>query len=282
MKVDPKFIAIVANTSYPKWYKGKLRSIKHVDKVRGDLALEFARYAKESGYQVVIVDGKSSKTFYKELSGIEQVKVIRRQVVKRSPNKRIGIKIASKVFGVKVIVSSEPEKLSILDSIPLIVMPILNNEAEIVVPKRDTKLFKSTHPQYMYESETEANKLYNEILRTNNLLKTNSSDLDMFFGPRVFRNDSKIISLFMKKYHILSSQYFDSEEWSDTLYFPIVLALKKGLRVKSVTIPFSYPKIQKENEEKLAKDVFFEKRKAQRLGLLVELLHFIHFIGIKK
>src|SRR3989344_767514 len=273
MHFDPKSVAIIVNTSYPKWYKGKLRSIRHLDKVRGDLALEFVRHAKELGYQAVIVDGKSSKTFYKELSGIEQIRVIRRRAARRSPNKRIGIKIASKIFGIKVIVSSEPEKLSILDSVSLIVRPILEGQAEIVVPKRDTKLFESTHPRYMYESETEANKLYNEILRTSDLLKAGSPDLDMFFGPRAFSNDSRIMSLFMKKYHILSSEYFDSEEWSNTLYFPIVLALKKGLRVKNVVVPFSYPKIQKENEEKLAKDVFFEKRKAQRLGLLVELLH---------
>ena len=38
----------------------------------------------------------------------------------------------------------------------------------------------------------------------------------------------------------------------------------------------------KQNEEKSAKYVFFEKRRAQRLGLLVELLHFMSYIKKEK
>lgn len=38
-RFNPTPLAIAATTSYPKWYRGKLRSIKHTDKVRGDLAL---------------------------------------------------------------------------------------------------------------------------------------------------------------------------------------------------------------------------------------------------
>ncbi len=279
MRIDPKSIAIATITYFPKWYKGTLKSIKHTDKIRGDLALESCKSAAKLGYQMVVVNGGSSKTFAKELSSIKGIIVIRRRGKKRSPGKRMGIRIASKLPGVKVIVISEAEKVSIVtDCIPQIVEPIINDLADVVVPKREQNLFKSTYPQYMFESEMEGNKIYNEVLTANNLLRSNLESLDMFFGPRAFRNDPKIISLFMKRYHILSSEYFDSEEWSNTLYFPIILALKKGFVVKSITVPFSYPKIQKENEEKNAKDMFFEKRKTQRLGLLIELLHFISFI----
>lgn len=279
MHFDPRSVAIATITYFPKWYKGTLKSIKHTDKVRGDLALESCKSAAKLDYQMIVVNGESSKTFSKELSGIKGIIVVRRRGKKRSPGKRMGIKIASKLPGVKVIVISEAEKVSIVtDCIPQIAEPIINGLADVVVPKREQSLFKSTYPEYMFESEMEGNKIYNEVLMANNLLNPHLENLDMFFGPRAFRNDPKIISLFMKKYHILSSEYFDSEEWSNTLYFPIILALKKGFAVKSITVPFSYPKIQKENEEKNAKDMFFEKRKAQRLGLLVELLHFVNFI----
>lgn len=277
--LDPKLVAIAVTTYYPKWYKGKLRSIKHTDKVRGDLALEFIRSAKKLGYQTVVVDGKKPKTFYKELCSIGNIHILIRRGSKRLSAKRQAIKVASKLNGVKIIFLCEPEKLSLVKRcIPFIVKPILEDEADIVLPKRDEGLFKSSYPEYMYESETEGNKLCNEILRTNGLLNKNFSDYDMFFGPRAFKNNPRIISMFMKKYKILPTEYFDVDEWSNSLYFPIIVALKRKLRVQTVTVPFSYPETQKENEEVGAKEVFLEKRKIQRLGLLAELLRFVSFI----
>ena len=49
-----------------------------------------------------------------------------------------------------------------------------------------------------------------------------------------------------------------------------------------LALPFVYPKIQKENEEKGARELFLEKRRSQRLGLLVELLHFISYLEKNK
>lgn len=279
---DPKSVAVAATTYYPKWYRGRLKSVKHTDKVRGDLALEFVRTAKKLGYQIVVVNGKAPSTFYKELCNIGKINILRRRGKKRSPAKRQAVKAASKLVGVKVIVLSEPEKVSFLtECMQYVINPILENRVDIILPKRNEELFKSTYPDYMYESEAEGNKLYNEILRTNGLINNNSSDYDMFFGPRVFKNDPKIVSLFMRRHNVLSSEYFDVDEWSNALYFPVLLAFKKGLRVQSVTVPFLYPKLQKKNEEADAKEIFLEKRKAQRLGLLVELLRFISFIQKK-
>ena len=136
----------------------------------------------------------------------------------------------------------------------------------------------------MYESEVEANKIFNEILRIQGLLSSHDDDLDMFFGPRIFRNDKKIISLFMKKYFLSSLQssftkdFFDVEDYSNVLYFSIVLGLKKHFRIKGITIPFVYPKLQKENEEKGERALFLEKRKNQRLSILIELLHFVNYL----
>ncbi len=287
--IDPSFVAFAIITSYPRWYKGKRRSTKHIDKIRGDLALEFLKIASNKGFQVVVVDGKSTKTFYKELAKIPKILVKRRFGTKRSPGRRKAIKIASNLDGVKVICMSEPEKLSLLnDCMPLIVLPLLNDKADVVVPKRDEKLFKETYPHYMYESEKEGNSFYNEVLRTNGLLSPGEEDLDMFFGPRAFRHISSVRPLFMKRYIVNASnlsfteEYFDTEEFSNTLYFPITLAIKKKLRVQSVTVPFEYHKNQKENEEKGARELFLEKRKTQRLELLVELLHFVSFLNQNK
>lgn len=285
LNFDPKSVAFASITYFPKWYTGPLRSIKHIDKIRGDLTVEFCKKAREKGYHVVIVDGQSTYTFKKAISKIHGVKLVKRRAKKRSPNKRQAILLASKIPGVKVIIQTEAEKLSIVtDCAPIMVEPLLRNEADIVVPKRESRLFKETYPPYMFDSEVEGNKLYNEALRAYGLLTADHEDLDIFFGPRAFRNDKSIISLFMKRYHIdthnlsFPSTYFDLEELSNAQFFPIILALKKKLHVMSVAVPFSYPGVQKENEEKGERELFLEKRKAQRLSLIVELLHFLSYL----
>jgi len=110
---------------------------------------------------------------------------------------------------------------------------------------------------------------------------SDTGEFDMFFGPKAFYNTAKIKSLFMKKYSFKIEKssakpgFFDLEDYSNSLYFPVVLALLKGYKVKSVEIPFKYPKIQKENEEKGSRNLFIEKRENQRLSLIIELIYFI-------
>lgn len=286
--INPQEIAIVLITYYPKWYKGVLRSIKHTDKVRGDLALEFLKKATKDGYQIVLVDGKSSKTFRQELTNFESIKLLRRRSKKRSPNKRMAIKLATKLENVKVIILSEPEKTSLLDFIPEITKPILEGNADIVCPKREQKHFKSSYPDYMYEFETEGIKIYNEALFAHGLLTSETADMDNFFGPRIFRNEKQIVNLFLSRYifrtskYVLDSKLMGPDEHSNVQAFPIIQALKKHMKVVSVEIPFVYPRLQKENEEAAAQDTFVEKRKLQRLSLLVDLFHFLSFLDKNK
>lgn len=278
-------IAVVSITFFPKWYRGRVKSIKHTDKIRGDLALEAIKKASDIGYQVVIVDGKSSASFRKELGAINNIHVIKRRSLKRSPARRMGYKKTVGLHDVKVIVTTEAEKVSfITDCLPLTAAPILKSEADIVVPKRDEELFKKTYPDYQFESETEGNKLYNEYLRSHHLLPENFDDIDIFFGPRAFANNRKILSIFIRRIKLrlghlkIESKIYDPEEYSNAQFFPIVLAAKKGLRIKSVKVPFKYPLIQKENEEMGVRELFLAKRKMQELVILVELMHFFNYM----
>lgn len=274
-------VAIAIICFYPGWYRGKLRSIKHTDKIRGDLALQFINSAL-SVCQVIVVDGKSARSFRKTLSQIPKLNLILRRSIKRSPSKRQAFKKASQIEGVKAIVATEPEKISLLKSLDNITKPILEGKVDIVIPKRQEDLFAQTYPKYMYESEIEGNQLYNEQLKANNLLK-NDESFDFFFGPRVLKNEPKVLRLFMKKFNLkvtskrIPQQFLDPEELSNASFFPIILALKRKLKVKSVEISFTYPKLQKENEEIGSPELFLEKRRNQRLGLLLELIHFLSF-----
>jgi hypothetical protein len=282
-KFDPASVAFTLITFYPKWHKGKLRSITDTDKIRGDLALEFIQKASSVGYQVVVVDGKSAKTFRQELKKFPNIKATGRGGFKRSPAKRKAFKIASRLPGVKAIIATEAEKVSLIDFAEKLAQPVLDNRADIVIPKREDELFASTYPDYMYESETEGNRLYLEQLKAHGLLK-NGQSYDLFFGPRVLANKPIVLNLFLRKsFSKLESksedkQYFDPEEYANAQFFPIVYALKKKLRIESVEIPFVYPKLQKENETKGARSYFEEKRKAQKMGILLELMHLLNYL----
>lgn len=281
---NPKFIAFALITYYPGWYKGRLNNLSHTDKIRGDLALEFINKAVSKNYQVVIVDSKDSKIFLKELLKLKgKAKIIKRQSVQSSPAKRQAFIAASKLPDARVIIATEPEKTSLIDSIPAITKPILEDKADIVVAKRNDKLFRQSFPDYMYCLETEGNKLYNKQLKLHHLLLDQDDELDMFFGPRAFTNTAKNLKLFTKNYlrsvkNIPKETLFDPEKYSNTIFFPIVAALKNGLRVISVEIPFIYPESQKMNESIGAKDFFVAKRRNQKLSMLKELKYLLMYL----
>lgn len=287
--LQPDVIAITCSTYYPNWYQGPLRSIHHTDKIRGDLDLEFIEKALNKGYFMIVTDGLSTKTFQKKLRSFNNphLYVLKRKTLGRSAARRLAFSRAAKIPGVKAIIYSEAEKVSLLDFIPQIIKPIISGDADMVIPKRETKLFESTYPLYMVESEEEGNMLYNEYLHLHGLLPK-EEQLDMFFGPRVFGVNKRILSLFYARNryqvgpHVLNEHYFNPEELSDALFFPVVVALKRKLKVTSVSIPFRYPLLQKQNEELGQRKFFEEKRKMQRLSLLVELMHFLNYLDRQK
>ncbi|HSA84089.1 MAG TPA: hypothetical protein VLF20_04350, partial [Patescibacteria group bacterium] len=64
--------------------------------------------------------------------------------------------------------------------------------------------------------------------------------------------------------------------------FPLVNAFKKKLRVAIVEVPFSYPRLQKENEEVGQRELFIAKRNLQRVSILIDLMHFLSFLKKNK
>lgn len=285
--IEPKKIAFAVITSYPKWYRGKLRSIKHTHKIRGDLAIEFAEKVSEAGYHLVIADKDSPMTFLKELQSILPIKIIRRKLDGSGSGKRLAIGRAVKIPGVEVIMLCEPEKISIVTTcLDQIVTPILEGKADIVVPKRDDELFKMTYPRYMYDSEIEANNIYNEALYSAKILPKKMPALDWFFGPRAFRNNKKIAALFRRTFVFTGISMFDKiynpDTYSNTVFFPVVMALKRRFRVMQVEIPFRYPHLQKENEDVGEKALFIEKRKMQRVSILIDLMHLLSYLDKRK
>ncbi len=272
-RLKPESIAVVELTLYPSWYPGDVRSIGDTDKVRGDLALESIAGGVTEGYHMVVADGGSSFAFQEELSAFPEISFVRRQEQGRGAGRRQGFKAASATPEVEAILRVEPEKVSVVgEFIPQIMRPILEGEADIVVPKRNPELHQRTYPTYQWESEVAANKRYNDLLHKTGLLPTDQF-LDIFFGPVAFRNAPAVLQLFLERYNFTLPtltgirRFVEPENWSDGYFFSVVKALHQGLKVASVEVDFKYPEKQKQNEETTAQgaiDEFVAKRAQQK------------------
>jgi len=278
---DPKTIVVVTATLYPRWYRGRPREPLTEDKVRGDLALRTLLAAKQRGFQIALVDGGSSYEFLQALDKYNIPFEMQKEKGLQSLARRQALETAQSLLGVKVICQTEPEKISIISQcLNRASVPILKNEADIVVPKRTEASF-ATYPNYQARAEKKANKLYNQILRTHGLLDKDEPDIDFWFGVRVFANRPDVVELFTRQYQFRPAQIalhkiIQPEAYSNALFFPVVMALKAGFRVKTVEVPYRHPPEQTEFEKENLK--FSRKRDIQRRTIITELIHFIRFL----
>lgn len=242
-----------------------------VGKVRGDLAIEMLREAKKKNFQIILIDAGSPKVFLKEITKIG-IKVIRSKNQALSPSRQQGFKLASKMKGVKVICWLEPEKVSIpKDCLPQAVLPILNNQADIIIPKRGKTAF-STYPSFQAKIEEVANKKWNSILKKHKLLSKEAEELDIWFGPKFFKNDPKLINIFQKSYQF-KDKIQKMDIWSNAIIFPIICALKLGYRVVSTKVHYEHPKQQTAVEKNSG--IMRRKRQIQYQSILSTTEYFI-------
>lgn len=278
---NPESIVVVTAIFYPRWYEGEPRKPLTADKVRGDLTIKTLVAARNQGFQLALVDGGSSEEFRKTLNGLGITFQMQREKGPAGPARRQALEFAQNLRGARVLCQTEPEKVSVIfDCLGLASIPILEDEADIVIPRRDEASF-STYPEYQAKSEKRANRLYNKILRAHGLLGKNDPDLDFWFGLRVFANKPEVVKLFREQYEFRRTptalhKIVKPDAYSNVIFFPIVAALDKGLRVKTVEVPYRHPPEQTEFEKENLE--FNRKRDIQRRAIVTELVHFIKFL----
>lgn len=273
--IEGKAIAFVTSTLYPFWYQGILKNNspaqEKIDKIRGDLALQMLSEAQKKGIQIILIDAGSSEAFIKKITRIG-INVIHSKNKALSPSRQYGYKIASKTKGVKVICWLEPEKVSIpRDCLSQAVLPLLRDKADIVIPKRSNTAF-ATYPSFQAKIEKNANKQWNNILKKHKILSKKAEDLDIWFGPKFFKNDPKLIDIFQKRYQF-KEKIQKMDIWSNSIIFPIITALKKGYRVISVKVDYKHPKIQTAIEDNST--LMMKKRRVQYRSILSTTEYFI-------
>lgn len=276
-EVNARSIGIATTTFYRNWYPGEVREEHNIDKIRGDLAIQMLREATQKGFQVAVVDGGSSDAFK---GALEAMNITPHPERERgmSGSRRQAFKEVSSLDGVKVIAWAEPEKVSIVrDCLPGAVKPILEGEADIVIPKRDAAAF-ATYPDYQVTYEQRANGLWNSILRKHGFLAQGEEDLDVWFGPRFFKNDPAVLEIFLDKYQFEKRDnkldiVANPELWPNALFLPVVTALHNGLRVVSVPVHYQHPPEQTAIE--VDNDTFRRKRDVQYKNIIVTTMHLI-------
>lgn len=261
------FVSLATATFYPLW------PVDEVDKVRGDLAIETMNEIKRKGFSLFISDGGSSDRFISKISGLG-CNVYKQKNHGLSASRRQALTLASLKKGSLALVLFEPEKLSFIkDFLIKSVQPILENKADLVVLKREEKSFLS-YPDYQALSEKHLNSILSSLMI--NTLEKNErpippgiNNIDFLFGPKIILNKPHILDLFLDKYtgkNLSNEKKFQCEIWANVSFFPLIVALYKGLKVASIPISYLHPTSQTLLESN--NPLFIRKREYQFKALL--------------
>jgi hypothetical protein len=197
------------------------------------------------GHRVVIVDGSPDpiiRTSFYEIGANVYNQVTVGMGGSRRELFTLGARFDSNFF-----IWLEPEKVDLIRWISVITQPILDGNAEIVVPKR-TEVGWSSYPVSQMHSEKEANRIFAD---------ETGSFLDVMFGPVAFSR--KALPIFEecnpKKSFGVTDGYIQQTA--------VMVALDRELNVFSQVVDFFYPPVQKYEEETILKDVMAKKRQSQ-------------------
>lgn len=225
------------------------------------------------GLPLYISDGGSSESFLSEISNLGY-KIYRQKNRGLSAGRRQTLTQASLKKGSLAIVLFEPEKVSFIkDCLIKSVQPILETQAVIVVPKRDEKSFLS-YPDHQASSEKLLNSfmasmIINTLKKKGEPIPLEINDIDFSFGPKVILNKPHILDLFLDKYtskNLSDERKFQCEVWGNALFFPLFVALYKGLKIISLPISYFHPTSQTLLESN--NPLFIRKREYQFKTLL--------------
>ncbi len=277
--IDTRSIAIATTTFYPYWRLGQENNKFKVEKIRGNLAIEMLKNAKKENFQVVLIDGGSSLEFQAEIVklGIQIYKQVESGM---SASRRQAFQKAAELSRVKVICWTEPEKVSYISKyLTKVLIPIFEGKADIVVPSRTAYSFQ-TYPSYQVYFEKKGNRLLNKILRDRGLLSTEDKDLDIWFGPKVFKNDKRVVDLFLEKFVSQNNNGLNGsmspDLWANTMVFPIVRALYKNFRVVGISVPYIHPSEQTAVE--IDQPMMVKKRQLQLKNVILNTKNYLQKI----
>lgn len=209
------------------------------DIIRAELAKKTVKETAKFGYEILVVDGGSSENFLEEIK--KRGAKVFQQTEKGIGNSRRQVNREAYQTQKEIVVWMEPEKHSFISDIEGAVQPILNAEADIIIPRR--KSLKSL-PKAQQHLEHFSNDYFREL---------SGLDFDVGSGFRLYKRS-------------LAPYFFNycgeyGGKW-EILIIPVLKALRDGARVSSVDLNYSHDKSQTEIEEK---DINFYRKRIEQL-----------------
>jgi hypothetical protein len=218
-----------------------------VEESRFILGLDACRQAARYGIRLILVDGsplEEIRTALQNAGKNRQGKSFVRVIPQVVPGKkgvalREAIRAALEEFdsaglacGHGVIAFQELEKVDMFRNWNSVVNHMAETGAEVVCPRREDSLFKSTYPIEQYYSETFGN-LYLDSLGS----KIGFPSIDWTVGPIALRCT-------LSKYWL----DFDGQIW-DAQLVPMLHAFLAGAKVTSFEIDYRHSELMKHQEE---------------------------------
>jgi hypothetical protein len=278
---DPGSVAYVMNVRYPTWRPGDVVS-NEIDQVRGNQALETIKKALAAGHKVIVGVASDNSPYFAEALSDSGAIIVRRDKPDKTNGFLLGLKRATKEHGVKAIMFMQPEKNGLINSAEELSRPIRENLADVVVPKRNDRLFKETIPKYMYDMETGNNVYARRLLKKLWLEKRKPEEpipdfdqIDYFFGTAMVSNDAEMLEKLFAVYEFTGKKGKEDVGRhipKEATFYPIESAIVEGCRILGVEVPFRYDETIKKNEEDNPEMI--TKREEQRRGLLVAMANF--------
>ena len=304
-------VAFVGATYVPTWTIE--RDATNADATRGHLVLENVKKLLSWGYQVVIIDGGSNPAFIEALQRLtsDDTDLTPRLTVHVDPEgnslskaQRKGYEVASTLSGAKVIMTTQPEKPFSYKDMRKFTLPILHNEADMVIPYRKSGL-KDYPPEQRY-FELAGNVAMSDALRQIGYhwtTKGHDDYLDIYNGTRIVKNDPELLQLLSVNYdesmldfysrlptdeehttilkqflqeaqargedippYESARSYFSPDKWFAALYGPVAAFAVHGKRILSVDTRYKHPKEQTKQET--GNPAFDRKRYQQYMAIV--------------
>lgn len=196
-----------------------------MDDIRVSLALKTCRAAREHGYKMIVVDGSPCEEFKAALRETG-AQVLDQQEPGMGQSRRECMK-AGLASDAQVLVWLEPEKYPLVSLLASCIQPVVDGEAKLVIPRRESL---ASYPRFQQWSEELGNLILGKITRR--------PDLDFYSGPRIMDRETAGI---MSKYDGTAlGQKMYGDSWH-ILFIPVLWFLHDGFLVKSVTVPYEHP-----------------------------------------
>lgn len=216
---------------------------KKPDEVRAKLAVEMIRQALANGFRVVAVDAStvSVKKILRESGAL----VFDQEQPGMGPSRRQAIQTAADVAGNDGVVVWTEEKPQIVPFIEKLAKPIIEKQADLVIPQR---MSMDSYPEM---------QKYAELLGNQGFYLLTGRPLDMWVGVRVLRAD---LACHFTEY---KGEYGD--RW-DSIFIPVLRMIKEGKRVIGIKVNYIHPKEQTAAED----DFLMYKKRIAQLTTLVD------------